>query len=553
MGSQGWDDPGDLSPLFLVLAGPFFEWLNSNLMETLIQKATRLRLRQEANEQGNLGPFEGVIVSVTPEADTVGVTFGPARERRMPIQHPFNGSSSWIRSVPEVNTRLLMQNRYDSKQPEALKTIPFPSEMRAGDYLKQTNAYRTLSAGEHDIASSGLALAYFSRRGHVDLRSGHAVKSSMNRETLSIEDSAPTHVKNLLLNTVGELGDEERLGIVKRWKTAVDHEYIQDANNNFQAEHYIHLKNPAGSAPFVLLEKTEGQVYDESGERLNQASTNLPLRHQSLFYTTTDEVLRIEVDENGNQVVQYPSTATTGFEMVIPNGSYKAEMINRDITIKGDEQVSVTGNIQYQVQGGVNYDVTKSLNVVAGNNALTMDVTEGEETVGLVNSNLLGFQAENTSDGGLTSVFGPNNSGIFMNGEGKVQIQDGLGGGAIFEGATITIFGSGGAKLGVGDSVILSGSSGTDFLSIDSGKVQLSSSKDISLIGSALSANVGSLYLGVNASIPAVLGLSLLGWLDTHFHTTLSGPSTPPTIPSSAFTGTPLSLVSMSVFLPPSL
>lgn len=522
-------------------------------METLIQKYSRLAEAQSDYEQGKRGPFEGAVVSVTPTTDTMGVRFGPAKERRMPIQHPFNGTTSWIRSVPEVETRFLLQNRFDSNQPEALKTIPPPPEKRSSDYLNQLNAYRTLSPGEHDIGSSGMGFAYFSRRGNIDLRSGHAIKRNLNRDTLSIEDSAPTHIKNLLKNTAGKLGDEERIGIVKRWKNAVDQNYIQDSNQKFQAEYFIQLNNPAESNPSVLLKRTEGQVYNEAGERVKQLSTNVPLRHQSVWYTTTDDSLVKEIDENGNQIIQYPQTATTGFEMIIPNGNYRSEMINRDVTIKGDELVAVTKNINYTVSGGVNYEVSKSFNIVAGRNALTMDVTEGQETVGLINPNLLGFQAENTSDGGITSVFGPKNSGMFMNGQGKVQIQDGLQGGAVFEGTSVTLFNSSGSRLSIADSVIISGKSGKDFVSIDSDLVQISSGKEIGLIGSSFSAKVGGVFLGNNAAIPAVLGLSLLTWLDTHTHiaTGPGAPTTPPIIPASIFTGTPLSVVSTTVLLPP--
>jgi hypothetical protein len=524
-------------------------------METLIQQASRLAEYKADYEQGMRGPFEGTVVSITAQTDTMGVRFGPTNSRPMPIQHPFVGTTSWLRSVPEINTQFLMQNRFDTNQPEALKTIPPSSSKRSADYLNQTNTYRTLSAGEHDFSSSGLASSYYGRRGHLDMRSGHAIKRGLNRDTLSVDDSAPTHVKNLLLNTVGKMGDEERLGIVKRWTTAIDHEYVQDENKKFKAEHYLHILNPAGSEPAILLRRIEGQVYDDAGDEILQSSTNLPLRHQSLFYTTTDEYVSIEIDENGNQFINYPSTATTGHEMIIPNGNYRAEMINRDITLSGDETVAVSGNIQYQVQGGVNYDVVESYNIVAGGNAFTMDVTPGQETVGLVNPNLLGFQAENTSDGGLTSVFGPKNSGIFLNGMGQVQIQDGLEGGALFAGDTVAMFNAKGGSLSIGDTVLLANASGTDFISIDPDLVQISSGKDLTLIATTWNANVGTVFLGNNAVIPAILGLAQLAWQDTHFHISASpgDPTTPPVIPSAVFTGTPLSLMSLSVFIPPNI
>lgn len=466
-------------------------------METLIQKASRIAETESAYEQGKRGPFEGLVVSIASTTDTMGISFGPAKERRMPIQHPFSGTTSWIRSVPEVNTRFLMQNRMDTGQPEALKTLPPPASKRSSDYLNQLNVYRLLTPGEHDIASSGMGLAYFGHRGHVDLRSGHAIKRSLNRETLTVEDSAPTHIRNLLYHTVGTMGDEERLGIVKRWKNAVDHNYIQDSNNKFQAERYIKVKNPAGSNPSVLFRKIEGQVYEDDGTLLKQASTSIPLRHQSLWYTTTDEFLRLEIDQNGNQVIQYPSTATIGYEMIIPNGNYRGEMVNRDMTIKGDEQVVVKGNVLYRVQGSVQYNVTKKINLVVGENDFTMGDSTGVSVTGIKGSNLN------------------------LDPSGNINIQDSDAGGASFAGNSVSMFNSSGTK--------------------------------VSMSSTNMNLDAEMLYLGKNAGFPAVIGLTMLSWLDNHNHLAMGTPTSPPIVPANSLTGTPISLVSASVFVPPNI
>jgi hypothetical protein len=283
----------------------------------------------------------------------------------MPIPHPFAGSTSWIRAVPEVNTQMLMQNRFDSQQPEAIKTIPPAPEKRTSDYLKQINIYRTLDPGEHDLASSGFATLYMGRQGNLDARSGAPIKHQLSYQDLSVETTAPTHVRNLLNEVVGEMGDEERLGIVKRWKNAIDQDYILDKNKKFQAERYLNMKNPVGAAPFALLQIIEGQVYDDSGIQMLQASTGIPLRSQRLWYTTTDEALTQEIDENGNYLLLFPSTATIGYQLDIPTGDYSLSGVNEEHTLTGNLTTTVQGVVQHTYQDTYLQDVTGDLSVAS--------------------------------------------------------------------------------------------------------------------------------------------------------------------------------------------
>jgi hypothetical protein len=481
----------------------------------------------------------------------MSLSFGPTSGRWMPIQHPFVGTSSWLRSVPDSGTKYLLINRFDTGQPEAIKALPVLTKNRSQDYINGTNIYRNLNSGEHDFASAGAALAYLGKRGHLDLRSGATVKAQLNREEQTSRQGAPTHKRELLNWTVGEMGDEERLGIVKRWTTAIDETFPQDANNNFQNEHYLKLKNPAGSAPEILLWHMEGQLYDDDTTPLTHFTSGLPLRSRKFWYTTTDDFVRQEIDQNGNVLMSLPSVATIGHELLIPGGNYRANIgVDREMTIGRDENVSVGGNINYTVVGAVGYTVTGNLNLTAGDNAFTMDVTPGQETVGMMNAGLLGFQAENTSDGGLTSIFGPQGSGMFFNGLGKIQIQDGLGGGAVFEGDAVTMFSKGGALLALGTSTILAGPSGSDYLSIEDQLVQIMSGNTMNIVSQVFNANAGTLFLGANAVQPAVLGLNMMAWTDVHTHLAAApfAPTSPPIIPTALLVGTPASLYSLSAF-----
>ena len=342
-------------------------------METPIQQASRQAASTRANEQGKLGPFEGLVVSVQSSEDTMGIAYGPTRSRTMPVQHPFLGTTSWIRSMPETGSKFLMQNRFDTGQPEALKTIPVAMmgpTSRSNTYIKGLNTYRTLDSGEHDFSSSGSAMAFFGRRGHLDFRSGANIKSQLSRESQDKTDLAPTFKRELLFHDVGDMGDEERLGIVKRWTTAID-EFYPQKNKKFVAEHYLQMKNPAGQAPAVLLQSIEGNVYDDSGIEIRGFTTSVPLRSQKLWYTTTDEYLRQEIDQNGNYLLEFPMTASVGYELLIPQGSYKNDIgLDQEISVGRDANLTVTGNLQYTLQENAQWDVTKLFGVTANETLL---------------------------------------------------------------------------------------------------------------------------------------------------------------------------------------
>lgn len=475
--------------------------------ETLIQQQTRLNQERYQQEQGKLGAFAGTVVFVSPTSDEVGMAFGPAAERRMPVQHPYVGENSWVRSMPEVGSLFLMQNRFDTGQPEAIKAIPTFSAQKADDFQSALNFYRPIQSGEHDIASSGQAFAFFGSRGHLDLRSGANIKVQLNRDEQDLTSAAPTHRRNFLYQTVGEMGDEERFGIIKRWTTASEEFYVKDGDN-FVAEHYRHLKNPAKSGPAVLLKHTEGHVYDDDGEVIKHTTTALALRSQHLWYTTTDEFLAHEIDKDGNMLFNFPSTATTGMEVQIPQGSYRKVIgKDRDVSIDRDEKVSIQGLVAYQVGKDVTYDVTGSATWNSGGGQMKLDATDGSEAALLQNK--AGFGIEATSaGGGALNITGPSDTSL------KVE--------------------SSGATTLTGKT-----------------KITITVDEIMNLEGSILNANFDSINLGKGAAIPAVLGMALQTFLDTHQHTTTApgSPTSPANVPSASFNGTPLSVLSLKVML----
>ena len=353
------------------------------------------------------------------------------------------------------------------------------------------------------------------------------------------------------------MGDEERVGIAKRYSSPIK-EFYPQVNGDFAAEYFLDLKNPANASPARLLRYTEGLVVDDLGKQIKCFTTGVPLRSQKLWYTTDDAFVRREIDEQGNMLTMLPMLATRGYELSIPNGSYKATIhVDRDVAIDGNEIVTVGKDISYTVSGNVDYEVAKAYNIVAGGNAFTMDDTVGEETVGLVTAGtFLGFQAENTADGGLTSIFGPNGSGAYWTGTGSAQFQDGKGGALTLDGATADLSAADGDTVNIGkNSLIVAHKTGLDWIELSNSLVQISTGNAFNLVGTVANFKVGGLFLGNNAIIPCVMGLALIIYNDTHVHLTLGLPGNPPTsppiIPMMALVGSPMSTISTQAFLAP--
>lgn len=340
----------------------------------LIESLNRSTYDRRLNEQGLKGSFEAEVVSVTSTRDEMGMSFGPASERRMPIQHPFNGSNSWIRSTPEVGTRFLLNNRADSGQPEAMKSLPNSPSERTEAYLSGQNPYRTLLPGEHDIFSSGFAATYYGYRGHLDSRSGASVKDQLSRDSMEATRSAPTHRTSLLGWVPGELGDESRVGIVKRWRDAAT-EFYPRVNGAFQAERYAQLKNPAQQGPVVLFDRVEGQVYGADGQIERHSKTGLPLRHRARWYATTDDPVTVEIDQAGNYLLEIPQSAGVGYHLIVSNSDHQTDVgrdrsatVGRDDqqVVRGDQSVIVRGLQNVKVQGVMSLTGQAGYQIVAG-------------------------------------------------------------------------------------------------------------------------------------------------------------------------------------------
>lgn len=163
------------------------------------------------------------------------------------IPHPHFGVSSWVRSMPEVGTYVLVGMTQYRQYPEILKTFDpservrialnhvreirpdpnpdDPKEISPVDRIERASGrpnglpFRKLRAGEHEIMSKGKSSIWISRRGY-SLEKAGIVRRAVDSEKSSIQDWAAGHERLGLDATLqNQLWDSEYFGLVRRPST----------------------------------------------------------------------------------------------------------------------------------------------------------------------------------------------------------------------------------------------------------------------------------------------------------------------------------------------
>lgn len=258
-------------------------------------------------------PVRGVVSTYIPEQELVKAElYGTAGPADVAVRHPYLGVNSWIRVGPEPGTSLIVQRRGDLAQSEIWGYISHTS----ADLLRRarTNpkiAYRVVHGGELELMSKGMAAAFFSDAGDLELWGG-TLCEIISQTDLEHRCSAPTYSRRLATNKWSAMGQEERFGLVKRPSKIypdLQQEYVKRSDNTFACEYARWIGDTANQ---VLATTQEGHVVDESGKFKKQGSTNKDLRFERTFLTSdgsstlvlqVDEDLNIYVDNsNANQI-----------------------------------------------------------------------------------------------------------------------------------------------------------------------------------------------------------------------------------------------------------
>lgn len=224
------------------------------------------------------------------------------------------------------------------------------------------------------------------------------VRTWLDQDELQSGAKAPLHVRNLHLHVSGELGDEERFGVVQRpdrastFKTkfisadrAIDPALAASVAATaatsgvvvdpgpFAKEHTRILKTGSLFPP-KLLDVREGDVVDDQGNVVNLSTTNAPLRYKGEWFMDGAQagVFFVGIDKSGNFAVNLPQEAEAGGEMIIPSGDLL-------ITIGKAHSVSVQKDYGLQtVDGSMTIDAKQEHNLTTREGNVTIKAAKAE-------------------------------------------------------------------------------------------------------------------------------------------------------------------------------
>lgn len=307
--------------------------------------------RDEARGDFKTKPYLGQIRSYDDSQDKVRVA-SPTGEINIPLSHPFISANSWIRAIPETNASVWLHHRHDNRRVGMLGYTNDVLSTRIDDFGRGTGVWRRLKQGEIEISSFGVAGAFFGRDGTLAVRGG-LVYGELSHPRLESWMRAPLHTRRLSLNVDNTIGDEERYGVVKRYKDekAVIPSPIKNDDGTLRKEYYRDLKFTTKSDPKnprYLTRLHEGNVIDEKHKLRTQDATGINLRYLRELYTKKGEsFLSTQVDEDGNFLVVLPKEAEAGGEMRIPAGAFLAQ-IRKDMEfqVRQTFRVDATENIE---------------------------------------------------------------------------------------------------------------------------------------------------------------------------------------------------------------
>lgn len=356
-------------------------------MPTPGQLYARAAERQQQAMQGLTGrPFSAIVKSVQPTTENMEVIHAYGKHT-LRVIHPYVGSNSWHRVGAEAGRHVLMHVRMDTKEPSASSYLAAEGrdnlpERRIAAYEKGKDLYRPLALGEHEIHSSGVAQVYAARRGVLDVRGGY-VRGWFDQDAMEAGVRSVTHVRELHLQKVAEVGDEERFGGVTRPdpQSKVFRKIVEAppglavpnpevnvsaasddpvAAAEAAAASAIPAIEPAKEWMFVLktasgpvIDHREGHVTDDAGEAID-GKLGGKLRYRKKIYGSLSsagsgaaagvasagagtETWEEQVDDNGNWYVGLPQTATEGIKFEVPMGKFnvKSGTASSEMTFDG--------------------------------------------------------------------------------------------------------------------------------------------------------------------------------------------------------------------------
>lgn len=364
----------------------------------------------------------GVVRGVDPATERVSVD---RAAEAVNLRHAFVSDASWIRSVPNAGTRVSVAinpetNRYEIQ------------EYRANDpkdaleqYAQKKSLYRPLKGGEHEVVSSGGAVSFWGSLPFQEHRAG-SIRTTLDGTKMEMEHKAPTHVQRLHKNRSDVIGDEIRVGLVKRPLSADRSIYalLPPASNpligsfQFAKEYLVNLKDDVFSTD--LIDIRSGHVYDDvlapgvPFAMPRMGDNGLPLRHHAKYFVTIEpggipapmQFTEMQVDSLGNVAVNLSKLSVMGFAMSVPLGKI-AVNCGLDFSLDAKTGITITtlGNAVIKGTAGVKVESAASV-IVEGTASVDVRSTgpvsvKSDSTVEV--SGMLGVNIKGAAQG-LTSV-----------------------------------------------------------------------------------------------------------------------------------------------------
>lgn len=484
-------------------------------------------------------PFGIRVKSISKESELAKVTYYSNRDRLINVTHPYVGPAAWIRAMPEDGTLFTGIFRSDEAPPQTITTYQRAVQERVKAYYNGRNIYRPLYPGELDLVSSGVGGIFMPRRPKADVRGGSITRQT-DQDALSTMDKSPTHVRSTLQGTFDSLNDTERFGIVYRhentWK-----QYYPKVAEDFAAEYYMQLLNPKQESPQpeVLFSIQKGHVIDQGGLQETQEITGLPLRVQERYYANDNSDTLYQTDENGNVFIRTAAAATDGYQLNIPTGFYKKNVAKNEVVSIQENREHNVGLSSTTLIGENSYTtVGQNIFITSedGGSQMVFDANENAQKV-YIRTNTHLFTLDDTTDKEAIYLMHSIGSQFNIDKEGSIKMVT-AGGNLVFldePNGAVTVVSKNKATATFKNEITISDGSGKQVLAFDgSSKIQITASSDVVLSAGKVTVDAGSVNLGSNAVLSAVIGEQLSALFDAHTHATVVGASTPPVPPATA-------------------
>lgn len=388
-----------------------------------IHSQTQARHNQlSGNNAKKGGLFTSFIDACSSSTQTATLIYAGG-QRSIPIPMPFDSTDSWIRSIPEAGATAILGYRSDTEDTVFLTYENSSPANRLEAYANGTGLYRPLNPGEHEIHSTGLAQSYYCSRPILEQRAG-VIRSWLDEDKVEMGGFAPLHTRQIWEHVSNEIGDEERLGAVKRplnfltanpatavlaqsptsyiFSTFPYPDYsiptglgatpagvglITEATaeatlaalqavgefeqRTFAKEYLLVINNPLYPTPpnEYLIDFREGQVFDDDGVQ-TVGSHGAYLRSSRQYFTTADDATSIEIDEVGNIDWTASLVATAGFTASFPAGGWNVTT-SRDISFTSDlGGFSTSCALTHDMTAGTDF----TIEALTGDFSLTTDI-----------------------------------------------------------------------------------------------------------------------------------------------------------------------------------